>query len=191
MAESRKVPRIDWAKYRGGRAAGRREAVDVLGDSLRELGCVRVQGHATAEPGGRGEPVLLAVALGVLEALADYFGLPASSLQSVAATELSALAGQDATLASPSLGPGGEVPGLLLLLPEVPAGLAVRAPGGAWWEASVHPGELLVVAGSAVSRVTAGRVAAPGLGWPAGGARGWLLGVASGREVEPLPAFQA
>jgi hypothetical protein len=54
VAEGRKVPRIDFGKYRGGRAAGRREAVAILGDSLREFGCVRVQGHLPE--GGSGAP---------------------------------------------------------------------------------------------------------------------------------------
>lgn len=180
MAESRKVPRIDWGKYRGGRAAGRREAVAVLGDSLRELGCVRVQGYAEAAAGVAGGAALSAVAHGVLEALAAYFGLPETSFETAAAADLAAAAEGD---------PAAAADLLLLLFPEVPPGLAVRRPEGEWSEVSAHPGELLVVAGAALARLTAGRVVAPALRWPASGAGCWSLAVARGRPVEPLAAF--
>ena len=180
MAESRKVPRVDWAKYRGGRAAGRREAVAVLGDSLREHGCVRAQGHAAAD-GTAEEDALLAVAHGVLEALADYFGLPAASLRGAAAGQLSRL---------PEPGGAAPAPGLLLLLPAVPPGLTVRRPDGEWWEVAAHPGELLVLAGTALAQLTAGRVVAAPLRWAAAGVPAWLLDTAAGAPVAALPAFE-
>ena len=212
MRSDRKVPRIDYGKYRGGRAAGRREAVAVLGDSLRELGCVRVQGHAgevlsPAEALSPGEPagfvasgdavppapvggLLAEVAHGLLDGLADYFGLPAGALAHLGDSSLRPVIDEVATSGEPAAGRElVPVPGLLLLLPDVPAGLAVRRADGDWFEAAAHPGELLVVAGEAVARLTGGRVPAAGVRWPPSGVAGWLLPAASEAELAPLPPF--
>jgi isopenicillin N synthase-like dioxygenase len=193
MAE-RKVPRIDYAKYRGGRAAGRREAVTVLGDSLRELGCVRLQGHAAADgaqteqAGGGGlDPTgLLAVSHGVLDALAEYFGLPAGAFTAAAGAALERLSLGDSA--------GGElspVPGLLLLLPTVPSGLTLRRGEAAWETVAAHPGELLAVAGVATERLTAGRVPYGALRVGAEPVEAWLLPAAAGAALEPLTDFAA
>ena len=186
----RKVPRIDWAKYRGGRAAGRREAVTVLGDSLRELGCVRVQGHAGPAPAGEGDEAAIAapatldeVARGILEALADYFGLPADALLAHAGDGLEPVAGADAGDVL-ELAPA---PGLLLLLPHVPSGLALRAAGGGWQAVAAHPGELLVVAGRALTALTSSRVPETAVRLPAAGAS--VLPARRGIPLAPLTAF--
>jgi hypothetical protein len=192
VAEGRKVPRIDFGKYRGGRAAGRREAVAILGDSLREFGCVRVQGHLPE--GGSGAPAdaaaLRPIADGVLEALADYFGLSLDAFGLTAGEAMVPARGEPASgSGDPDLSELAPVPGLLVLVPEVAPGVAVRGPDGSWLPVSAHPGELLAVSGAAVASLTAGRIPAAGLRWPRPGPDVWVL---PAREATaPLDAFRS
>jgi hypothetical protein len=189
VSGERKVPRIDYGKYRGGRAAGRREAVTVLGDSLRELACVRLQGHVEAG-GAAGDEGLRGVARGVLEAVAEYFGLPAGALLAAAARELAPVIDEVPTIGDAAAGRElRPVPGLLLLMPEVPAGLQAAVGAGEWWGVAAHPGELVAFAGERLAALTAGRVPAAAVRWPPSGVAGWLLPAAEPSPAAPLPEF--
>ena len=68
-ATIRKLPRVDLRKFLAGGVAGRREAVALVGDALREEGAVRVEGHAAADVDGLveiGVHLLTALALRLL-----------------------------------------------------------------------------------------------------------------------------
>ena len=153
-----KVPRVDYDKYLRGGAAGRRALVDGLGDALREVGCGRLQGH------GRVGDAAAATELGrgLLAALESYFGLSGGALVD--------LAGGGATTAEE----GREGAALLLLVPEVPRGVEVRAGDGDWMAAAANPGELLVVAGAALAILTGGVLPAAEARLPEGTSAWWL-----------------
>ena len=172
-----KLPRIDLAKARAGGAAGRREAVDRTGDSLRELGGVRLQlapGENDAE----------AIADEVIALVAEYFGLAPAAL----APPDTLLAAELRSLADP-----GALPAAALLAvvtaPERAADLRLGAAAGAV-PVAARAGEWLAIAGPALATLTAGVVPA-GRWQTAGGAplHARLL-VLSQAPLGPLPEFR-
>jgi hypothetical protein len=169
-----KIPRVDYDKYLRGGAAGRRALVDGFGDALREHGCARLQGHGV-QPGE--ETALAEVARGLLAALESYFGLPEGALGAPAATAL-----------RPRVASGAPADAVLLTVAFfVPGALQLRRAGGEWQPATGNPGELLVVPGPALARLTSSVVAASELrGAPLGAA--WNLS-ASAVALEVRPEF--
>jgi hypothetical protein len=167
-----KLPRVDYGKYLRGGAAGRRALVDGLGDALREVGCARLQGHGSAA----GALAASELGHGLLGALEGYFGLPPGALRDLAPG------------GAVRAGAGHEGVALLLLVPEVPAGLAVRLPGGPWVEATANPGELLAVSGEGLRRLTGGVLPAAEAHLPAG-TLAWRLDAAAGAELGVRPEF--
>ncbi|HVS03658.1 MAG TPA: hypothetical protein VMT16_12885 [Thermoanaerobaculia bacterium] len=162
LVPPKKAPRVDLRKLREGGPGDRRAAVDLLGDSLRELGVVRLQ-HAAAEAGGAGADrfrltteELLDVARDVLRGLEQYFGLAAGEL-----------AGLLEPLASGRGHRRAEDPraALLVLLQPPPAGEIEVALAGGWLASGARPGELVVAPGAALHRLTGGVVPAPEVRW--------------------------
>jgi isopenicillin N synthase-like dioxygenase len=175
----RKLPRVDLRKLLGGEVAGRREAVTLIGDALREQGAVRIEGHRAPDPGGGDErDALAAVGEQLLVALADYFGLRADAF------------GSGRTAMADAAGATGR-PALLVVLAGVPAGTELRAGSEPWRVASAHPGELLAVPGPALALLTGGVVAAAAVRWPPDATLGVALVPDPGAALDPLAAFVA
>lgn len=170
----RKLPRLDLRKFLGGGVAGRREAVTLVGDALREEGAVRVEGHESADQAG-----LAAVGGHLLAALADYFGLAEDAF--------------GAGVASPVEPPFSEASteALLVVLGGVPAGTELRVASETWRPVSAHTGELLAAPGVALAALTHGVVRAAGLRWPGDATVAVALAVPSGEAVAALPQFRS
>lgn len=176
-----KVPRVDYHKYLHGGAAGRRELVHGFGDALREHGCARLQGH-----GEVGDAATAAAVGGeLLAALEDYFGLPAAALQELAE------GGAERVDLGVESGIGERAERVLLVLvPEVAQGAAIRLGGAEWSRVSANRGELLAVPGAGLSRLTAGVVPAAEARLPAG-CVAWCICAPAGAALAPRPEFCA
>jgi hypothetical protein len=178
-----KVPRFDYAKYLHGGAAGRRELVHGFGDALREHGGARLQGQGEV----RDAAAASAVGAELLAALEDYFGLPAAALQGLMEGGAERVAGgEDAGAAATAAERDSR--SLLLLVPEVPAGTRLRHGEAEWSPVSANPGEMLVVPGGGLARLTAGVVPAAAARLPAGTAA-WCVCAPAGVELSARPEF--
>lgn len=188
VARAAKVPRFDYARYLHGGAAGRRELVHGFGDALREHGCARLQGH-----GEVGEAAAAsAVGAELLAALEDYFGLPPAALQGLMEggaerVEAGGPKGSAATATVAAEEQAGR--SLLLLVPEVPAGTELRRGVTDWTPVSASRGEMLVVPGPGLARLTAGVVPFVEARLPTGTAA-WCVCAPAGAELSPRPEFR-
>ncbi|HXT21046.1 MAG TPA: hypothetical protein VN811_16165 [Thermoanaerobaculia bacterium] len=171
-ATARKLPRVDLRKFLSGGVAGRREAVTLVGDALREEGVVRVEGH-----GASGPDALAEVGVHLLAALADYFGLAPNAFA--------------VGVASPAEGWSPEPEVLLVVLAGVPAGTELR-PAGAdeWRPITAHPGELAAVPGAALAALTGGVVPAAMVRWPDDATQAVALSAPPGATLSALPEFR-
>ena len=168
---ARKLPRVDLRKFLTGGVAGRREAVALVGDALREEGAVRVEGHGAADADGLAE-----VGVHLLAALADYFGLAPNAFA--------------VGVASPAEGWSPEPDVLLVVLAGVPDGTELRAAGaGEWRPITAHPGELAAVPGAALAVLTGGVVSGAMVRWPDGATRAVALSAPPGSTLAALPEF--
>jgi len=171
-AAARKLPRVDLRKFLAGGVAGRREAVALVGDALREEGAVRVEGHGAADADG-----LVEVGIHLLAALADYFGLAPNAFA--------------VGVASPAEGWSPEPDVLLVVLAGVPPGTELRAGGAeAWRPIAAHPGELAAVPGAALAALTGGVVPAAMVRWPDGATNAVALSAPPGATLSALPEFR-
>ena len=171
-ATARKLPRVDLRKFLAGGVAGRREAVALVGDALREDGAVRVEGHGAADADGLAE-----VGVHLLAALADYFGLAPNAFA--------------VGVASPAEGWSPEPEVLLVILAGVPDGTELRSAGAAEWRSiTAHPGELAAVPGAALAVLTGGVVSAAMVRWPEGATHAVALSAPPGATLSALPEFQ-
>lgn len=168
------MPRLDLRKLLGGGVAGRREAVTLVGDALREHGAVRVERYGAAD-----EPGLVAVGGHLLAALADYFGLDEGVFGAAGAS----------TFAPPLTDASTEA--LLVVLAGVPPGTELRVPSEGWRALAAHPGELLAAPGAALAGLTGGVVKATSLRWPGDATAAVVLAVPSAAAVAPLREFLA
>jgi len=171
-AAVRKLPRVDLRKFLAGGVAGRREAVALVGDALRDEGAVRVEGHGATDADG-----LVEVGVHLLAALADYFGLAPNAF--------------GVGVASPAEGWSPEPDVLLVVLGGVPPGTELR-PAGAdeWRPITAHPGEIAAVPGAALAALTGGVVPAAMVRWPEGGTHAVALAAAPGATLSALPEFR-
>ena len=168
----RKLPRVDLRKFLDGGVAGRREAVALVGDALREEGAVRVEGHGATDADG-----LTEVGIHLLSALADYFGLAPNAF---------ALG-----VASPAEGWSPEPDVMLVILAGVPDGTELRAAGADDWRPiTAHPGEIAAVPGAALASLTGGVVPAAMVRWPEDGTHAVALSTAPGVTLSALPEFR-
>jgi hypothetical protein len=167
------VPRVDLRKFLAGGVAGRREAVALVGDALREEGAVRVEGHE-----GEGEAALATVASHLLAALEDYFGLATGAFQ----------AGGARAIEPPRSGAGDGT--LIVVLGGVPPGTEIEVPGNPPRPVAAHPGELLAAPGPALSRLTGGVVSAASVRWPAGTTLVVALALPVESAAAALPEFR-
>ena len=176
---AQKLPRIDLRKLTSGTVASRRETVAVLGDALREQAAVRIEGHGTEVDD---VAALAVVADHLLEALAEYFGLPSRAFVDAAGTTR----GAAGSIAVAAVMPGA----LLVLLPEPPATAEVRG-DGRWTAAAARPGELMALAGGALATLTAQVVPAAVVRWSGvDGVRGIVIAAAADPDtLRPLPHF--
>jgi len=170
-AATRKLPRVDLRKFLAGGVAGRREAVTLVGDALREEGAVRVEGHGAADADG-----LVEVGIHLLAALADYFGLAPNAFA--------------VGVASPAEGWSPEPDVLLVVLAGVPPGTELRATGADWRPITAHPGEIAAVPGAALATLTGGVVPAAMVRWPDGATQAVALAAPPGATLSALPEFR-
>ncbi|HEV8237751.1 MAG TPA: hypothetical protein VGS57_00110 [Thermoanaerobaculia bacterium] len=171
-AAVRKLPRVDLRKFLAGGVAGRREAVTLVGDALREEGAVRVEGHGATDADG-----LVEVGIHLLAALADYFGLAPNAFA--------------VGVASPAEGWSPEPDVMLVVLAGVPEGTELRADGATEWRPiTAHPGEIAAVPGAALAALTGGVVAAAMVRWPEGATQAVALSAPPGAQLSALPEFR-
>jgi len=171
-ATARKLPRMDLRKFLAGGVAGRREAVALVGDALREEGAVRVEGHGADDTDG-----LVEVGIHLLAALADYFGLAPNAFA--------------VGVASPAEGWSPEPEVMLVVLAGVPEGTELRAAGADDWRPiTAHPGEIAAVPGAALASLTGGVVPAAMVRWPDAATQAVALSAAPGATLSPLPEFR-
>jgi hypothetical protein len=171
-ATARKLPRVDLRKFLSGGVAGRREAVALVGDALREEGVVRVEGHGAADADGLAE-----VGVHLLAALADYFGLAPNAFA--------------VGVASPAEGWSPEPDVLLVVLAGVPEGTELRAAGADEWRPiTAHPGEIAAVPCAALATMTGGVVPAAMVRWPEGATHAVALSAPPGATLSALPEFR-
>jgi len=172
-AAARKVPRVDLRKFLAGGVAGRREAVALVGDALREEGAVRVEGQD-----GDDGASLAAVGSHLLAALEDYFGLAAGAF------------GAGRAMAIEPTPPSADAGTLIVVLGSVPPGTEVEAPDRPPRPVAAHPGELLAAPGPALSRLTGGVVPAARVRWPPGATLAVALTLPSPELTAALPEFR-
>jgi isopenicillin N synthase-like dioxygenase len=171
-ATARKLPRVDLRKFLSGGVAGRREAVSLVGDALREEGVVRVEGHGAADADGLAE-----VGVHLLAALADYFGLAPNAFA--------------VGVASPAEGWSAEPDVLLVVLAGVPPGTELRPAGADEWRTiTAHPGELAAVPCAALATMTGGVVPAAMVRWAEGATHAVALSAPPGATLTALPEFR-
>jgi len=171
-ATARKLPRVDLRKFLDGGVAGRREAVALVGDALREEGAVRVEGHGATDTDG-----LVEVGIHMLAALADYFGLAPNAFA--------------VGVASPAEGWSPEPEVLLVVLAGVPDGTELRAASAANWRPiTAHPGEIAAVPGAGLASLTGGVVPAAMVRWPEGATQAVALSAPPGATLSALPEFR-
>jgi hypothetical protein len=171
-AAVRKLPRVDLRKFLAGGVAGRREAVTLVGDALREEGAVRVEGHGAVDTDG-----LVEVGIHMLAALADYFGLAPNAFA--------------VGVASPAEGWPHEQDVLLVVLAGVPEGTELRTAGAADWRPiTAHPGEIAAVPGAALASLTGGVVPAAMVRWPDDATQAVALSAPPGATLSALPEFR-
>jgi isopenicillin N synthase-like dioxygenase len=154
------MSRLDMRKLVDGGVAGRRESVAVVGDALREEGGVRVEGYADVDGVvGDRAAMMSAVAQRLLEAMAEYFGLAEASFEATPGIAV-AVDGEAATRAVLARS-------LLVVVPEVPAGVEVRRAVEGWVPVAARPGEILVLPGDALATFTREVVPPTDARWPA------------------------
>jgi hypothetical protein len=158
------MSRLDLRKLVDGGVAGRRESIAIVGDALREEGGVRVEGYAGADGAVDGDRVatMSAVAGRLLEAMAEYFGLSDASFAAATGAAV-AVDGEAATRAVLARS-------LLVVVPEVPAGIEVRRAVEGWALVAAKTGEILVLPGDGLATLTCGVVPPTDARWPARGA---------------------
>jgi hypothetical protein len=154
----KKVPRVSLEKYLRGGAAGRRAAVATFGDSLRELGVVRVEGWGSGSGQEEAEELRELVRL-LLAALEEYFGLADG-----------AMAGHlGEPMAPPEEGAGAGAHLMAVWQGSQARMLEAVLPGDVGLPVGARDGELVVFAGPALATLTNGLV--PEGHWRVGGGR--------------------